>query len=170
MNDHSRATRRDHPFQRWAGAPRGSTAHRPDYRVGRATGVGGRCCHDEQVAVRFPESTKISLRQRLVARARERWPQIRELHTRHHGVFTYVAAATETGPLPLCRLRYVGSAHDWQVAIYRASHDDYQKSIFPPGCPSAPAKTPSTWPAASTSTTPQPGRTSDPRRTNERDH
>ena len=54
---------------------------------------------------------------------------------RHHGVFTYVEAATETGVLPLCRLRYVESAHDWQVAIYRASHDDYQNSIFPSGLP-----------------------------------
>jgi hypothetical protein len=92
-------------------------------------------CHDEQVAVRFPESTKVSVRQRLTARARERWPQILELHVRHHGVFTYVEATTATGTVPLCRLRYVGSAHDWQVAIYRASHDDHQESIFPTGMP-----------------------------------
>lgn len=87
------------------------------------------------MAVRFPESTKISVRQRLAARARERWPQILELHVRHRGVFTYVEAVTDAGSLPLCRLRYVGSAHDWQVAIYRASHDDYQESIFPNGLP-----------------------------------
>lgn len=85
------------------------------------------------MAVTFPESTKISLRQRLAARARERWPQIIELRMRHRGAFTYVEATTETGTLPLCRLRYVGSAHDWQVAIYRASHDDYEESIFPSG-------------------------------------
>ena len=58
---------------------------------------------------------------------------------RHRGVFTYVEASTNTGEhaavLPLCRLRYVGSAHDWQVAIYRASHDDYAESIFPTGLP-----------------------------------
>ncbi|MDT7573245.1 MAG: hypothetical protein QOE05_3419 [Actinomycetota bacterium] len=58
---------------------------------------------------------------------------------RHHGVFTYVEASTNTGEhaavLPLCRLRYVGSAHDWQVAIYRASHDDYAESIYPNGLP-----------------------------------
>ena len=89
------------------------------------------------MAPRFPESTKTSVRQRLRARARERWPQITELHMRHHGVFTYIEASTETetGALPLCRLRYVGSAHDWQVAIYRASHDDYAESIFPNGLP-----------------------------------
>jgi hypothetical protein len=87
------------------------------------------------VAVTFPESTKISVRQRLAARARERWPQITELQIRHRGAFTYVQASTAAGILPLCRLRYVGSAHDWQVAIYRASHDDYQDSIFPNGLP-----------------------------------
>jgi hypothetical protein len=58
---------------------------------------------------------------------------------RHRGVFTYVEASTDVGDhvvvLPLCRLRYVGSAHDWQVAIYRASHDDYAESIFPNGLP-----------------------------------
>ena len=87
------------------------------------------------MAHRFPESTKNSLRYRLAARARERWPQIIELHIRHRGVFTYVQATTDAGILPLCRLRYVGSAHDWQVAIYRASHDDYAESIFPNGLP-----------------------------------
>ena len=58
---------------------------------------------------------------------------------RHRGVFTYVEASTNIGGHavvgPLCRLRYVGSAHDWQVAIYRASHDDYAESIFPNGLP-----------------------------------
>jgi hypothetical protein len=87
------------------------------------------------VVVRFPESTKNSVRQRLSARARERWPQITELHMRHRGVFTYVEATTPDGIQQLCRLRYVGSAHDWQVAIYRASHDDYAESIFPSGLP-----------------------------------
>jgi hypothetical protein len=100
----------------------------------------GGSCHDEPVAVRFPESTKISVRQRLAARARERWPQILELQVRHRGVFTYVEALTDAGSLPLCRLRYVGSAHDWQVAIYRASHDDYQESIFPNGLPFGPCQ------------------------------
>ncbi len=45
-----------------------------------------------------------------------------------------VDAITATATLPLCRLRYVGSAHDWPVAIYRAGHDDYRNSI-PNGLP-----------------------------------
>ncbi len=27
------------------------------------------------------------------------------------------------------------AAHQWQFAIYRASHDDYHESIFPTGLP-----------------------------------
>ena len=90
----------------------------------------------EAMAVKFPESTKISLQQRLENRAHERWPQIADLRIRHRGVFTYVQAVlTDDTQLPLCRIRYVGSAHDWQFAIYRASHDDYEESLFPTGIP-----------------------------------
>jgi len=72
----------------------------------------------------------------LQARARERWPQIASLHIRHRGVFSYIdATLADATTLKLCRLRYVGSAHQWQFAIYRASHDDYHESIFPTGLP-----------------------------------
>jgi hypothetical protein len=85
---------------------------------------------------KYPDSTKTSLEQRLAARARERWPQIASLHVRHHGAFSYIdATLTDATTLKLCRLRYVGSAHHWQFAIYRASHDDYDESVFPTGLP-----------------------------------
>jgi hypothetical protein len=42
---------------------------------------------------------------------------------------------TDATAIKLCRLRYVGSARQWQFAIYRASHDDYDESIFPTGLP-----------------------------------
>ena len=85
---------------------------------------------------KYPHSTKTSLEQRLRARARERWPQIASLQIRHRGVFSYIdATLTDTTTLKLCRLRYVGSAHDWQFAIYRASHDDYDESVFFTGLP-----------------------------------
>ena len=88
------------------------------------------------VVATYPDSTKASLEQRLRARARERWPQIASLQIRHRGVFSYVdATLTDATTLKLCRLRYVGSAHDWQFAIYRASHDDYDESVFPTGLP-----------------------------------
>ena len=88
------------------------------------------------VVARYPDSTKTSLEQRLRARARERWPQIASLQIRHRGAFSYVdATLTDATTLKLCRLRYVGSAHDWQFAIYRASHDDYDESVFFTGLP-----------------------------------
>ena len=85
---------------------------------------------------KFPDLTKTSLEQRLSARARDRWPQISDLQVRHRGVFSYVQAILTDGTtLTLCRLRYIGSAHQWPFAIYRASHDDYDESIFPTGLP-----------------------------------
>jgi hypothetical protein len=83
-----------------------------------------------------PESTKTSLRQRLLARARERWPQLTTVQVRHHGAFAYVTGELPDGTtLPLFRLRYTGSANDWGFAIYRASHDNYENSILPSGYP-----------------------------------
>ena len=88
------------------------------------------------VVVTYPDSTKTSLEQRLRARTRERWPQIASLQIRHRGNFSYVdAVLTDATTLKLCRLRYVGSASQWQFAIYRASHDDYDDSVFFTGLP-----------------------------------
>jgi hypothetical protein len=88
------------------------------------------------VVARYPDSAKTSLEQRLRARARERWPQIASLQIRHRGTFSYVdATLTDATTLKLCRLRYAGSASQWQFAIYRASHDDYDESVFFTGLP-----------------------------------
>ena len=85
---------------------------------------------------RPPESTKTSLRQRLAARARDRWPQLADITVRYHGEFACVAGQLPDGiTLPLCRLRYAGSATSWGFTIYRASHDDYDKSVLPSGYP-----------------------------------
>ena len=86
---------------------------------------------------RYPDSTKTSLGQcRRAARACERWPQIASLQVRYRGAFSYVEATlTDAVALKLCRLRYVGSAHQWQFAVYRASHDDHDESIFFTGLP-----------------------------------
>ena len=101
-----------------------------------------------------PESTKASLRQRLAARAADRWPQLSGITVRWHGEFAYVAGQLPDGATqPLMRLRYTGSAAHWGFAIYRASHDDYDKS---------------TAPSASISATLQPG-SRHPRRTYGRD-
>lgn len=82
----------------------------------------------------IPESTRISLSQRLNSRARQRWPQIRRVDTQFRGAFAYVTAQLSDGDeLPLMRLRYGGSARTWGFAIYRASHNDYEDCWLPDG-------------------------------------
>jgi hypothetical protein len=81
-----------------------------------------------------PPSTKSSLQQRLTAHARSQWPALDRVEVRFRGNFAYVQGYLAHGEiLPLCRLRYGGSAHRWGFAIYRASHDDYQDNILPDG-------------------------------------
>ena len=68
-----------------------------------------------------PESTKLSLEQRLCVHARQRWPNI-ELAVRHRAGFAYADAHLPNGEvLPLLRLRYGGSANHWGVALSRPS-------------------------------------------------
>lgn len=81
-----------------------------------------------------PESTRASLTFKLADRARERWPRIRQVHTRFKGSYAYIDAELIDGStLKLCRLRYVGFANSWSFAVWRASHDDYQESWLPNG-------------------------------------
>ena len=83
-----------------------------------------------------PESTKTSLRQRLSAHARTRWPALASISVRYHGTFAYIDGHLTNGTaLPLCRLRYNGSAHIWGFAIYLASRDGYEDSLLPSGYP-----------------------------------
>lgn len=118
-----------------------------------------------------PASTKSSLQQRLTARARTRWPQITQVGVRFRAQFAYVAATlTDGGHLPLCRLRYGGSASRWGFAVYRASHDDYEPSMLPAESSPALLRKPSTARAASTSATPPPGSPTHQRRTNRQKH
>lgn len=82
----------------------------------------------------IPDSTKISLQQHVTAHARQRWPALAEVTVRYRAGFAYLTGHLPDGEhLPLCRLRYGGSAHTWGFAIYRASHDDYQDSVLPNG-------------------------------------
>jgi hypothetical protein len=56
------------------------------------------------------------------------------VEVRFRGQFAYIDGHLPNGEiLPLCRLRYGGSASSWGFALYRASHDDYQDNILPPG-------------------------------------
>jgi hypothetical protein len=83
-----------------------------------------------------PESTKVSLRQRLQAHARQRWTALTEVNVRYRGAFAYVDGHLTDGTvLPLCRLRYNGYANRWGFAIWLASKDGYEDSILPTGYP-----------------------------------
>jgi hypothetical protein len=83
----------------------------------------------------IPETTRRALARRLEARRQQRWPQLADLTIRYRTTFAYLQGATvdDDYPLPLCRLRYLGSADNWGFAIYLASKDGYQDSILPHG-------------------------------------
>ena len=83
-----------------------------------------------------PDSTKRSLRFRLITRARDRWPDLTDLNIRHRGQYAYIDGTLTDGTiLPLFRLRYGGSANSWGFAIHLASRDSYEDSILPSGYP-----------------------------------
>ena len=66
----------------------------------------------------IPESTKISLAQRLREPAKLNWPQLAAVQVRYRGQFAYVTGElTDGDQMPLMRLRYGGSAH--QVTGWR---------------------------------------------------
>lgn len=82
----------------------------------------------------LPESTKSSLTLRLRAHARTNWPQLAALSVRFRGAFAYIdGQLTDGESLPLCRLRYGGSAATWGFALYLASSGRYEDQILPTG-------------------------------------
>lgn len=84
--------------------------------------------------VAIPESTKASLQQRLTRHAHTRWPCLVGIDVRYRAGFAYVDAELPDGEkIPLMRLRYQRSAHQWGFAIYLASRDGYQDSVLPDG-------------------------------------
>jgi hypothetical protein len=88
-----------------------------------------------------PESTKVNLQQRLTRHAEQRWPALTAVHVRYRGLFAYLDGQLPDGTtMPLCRLRYNGSAHIWSFAIYLASRDGYQDSVLPSGSPTGTAE------------------------------
>ena len=82
----------------------------------------------------IPTSTRTSLAQRLQQRRRERWPSLTGVSVRVRGNFAYISGTTaDADELPLCRLRYGGSASLWGFAVYLASKDSYEDSVLPNG-------------------------------------
>jgi hypothetical protein len=83
-----------------------------------------------------PDSTKRSLRSRLITRTRERWPDLADLTIRYRGQFVYVDGELRDGTtLPLVRLRHGGSANSWGFAIHLASRDSYEDAALASGYP-----------------------------------
>ena len=82
----------------------------------------------------IPDSTKSSVRLRLVSRQRERWPQLQDVQVRFRSGFAYVdAGMPEDDIWLLCRLRYGGYVNEWGFAFYAASSEKYEDSMLPSG-------------------------------------
>jgi hypothetical protein len=82
----------------------------------------------------IPESTRISLAQRLRSHARTHWPRLDDVTVRYRAGFAYIDGHLPGGEvIPLCRLRYGGSARTWGFALYLASSDRYEDQILPTG-------------------------------------
>ena len=81
----------------------------------------------------IPDQARSRLEQRLEARRRERWKDLRDLKVRYRGDHAYLTGTDTDGPLSLCRLHYHGSPDNWGFACYLASKDGYEESILPTG-------------------------------------
>ena len=82
----------------------------------------------------IPESTRDSITVRLLDHAEASWPQLTRVKVTYRGAFGYVTGVLRDGEnIPLCRLRYGGSAHSFGFAIYSAPHDRYQDTVLHTG-------------------------------------
>ena len=88
----------------------------------------------------IPASTRSSITLRLLAHAEKHWPQLHKVQVTCRGGFAYAAGVLPGGEqIPLCRLRYGGSAHSFGFAIYSAARNRYEDAVlltgFPTGTP-----------------------------------
>ena len=84
----------------------------------------------------IPQSTRDTIIVRLLDHAEEHWPQLASVQARYHGPFAYITGVLPGGEtIPLCRLRYGGSAHSFGFAIYSAAHDRYEDAVLLTGLP-----------------------------------
>jgi hypothetical protein len=97
------------------------------------TGSADPARHNEAMAA-IPQSTRDSITVRLLDHAEARWPQLTRIKVTYRGAFGYVTGVLRNGEnIPLCRLRYGGSAHSFGFAIYSAAHDRYQDTVLVTG-------------------------------------
>jgi hypothetical protein len=84
----------------------------------------------------IPESTRSSIIVRLLDHAETNWPQLVKVRARYHGSFAYITGVLRDGEqIPLCRLRYGGSAHSFGFAIYSAARARYEDALLRTGSP-----------------------------------
>jgi hypothetical protein len=84
----------------------------------------------------IPESTRSSITVRLLDHAEHNWPQLAKVRARYHGSFAYITGVLRDGQqIPLCRLRYGGSAHSFGFAIYSAARARYEDAVLLTGSP-----------------------------------
>ena len=84
----------------------------------------------------IPQSTRDSITLRLLDHAETHWPQLTRVQVTYRGAFGYITGVLRNGErIPLCRLRYGGSAHSFGFAIYSAAHDRYQDAVLRTGLP-----------------------------------
>jgi len=84
----------------------------------------------------IPQSTRDSITVRLLDHAEAHWPQLTRVQVIYRGAFGYLTGILRDGQrIPLCRLRYGGSAHSFGFAIYSAAHDRYQDAVLRTGLP-----------------------------------
>lgn len=82
----------------------------------------------------MPIENRADIENRLRAHTTDNWQPLAAMHFRFRGAFAYVTAILPTGEAqPLCRLRWIGADDRYGVALYRASHDDYEDTWLPDG-------------------------------------
>ena len=84
----------------------------------------------------IPESTRSSVALRLLDHAEQHWPQPHRVQVTSRAGFAYVTGILpDGGQIPLCRLRYGGSAHSFGFAIYSAARARYEDAVLLTGSP-----------------------------------
>ena len=84
----------------------------------------------------IPESTRSSVALRLLDHAEQHWPQLHRVQVTSRAGFAYVTGILPDGQqIPLCRLRYGGSAHSFGFAIYSAARARYEDAVLLTGSP-----------------------------------
>jgi len=84
----------------------------------------------------IPEPTRDSITWRLILHAEKNWPQLDKVQITYRSGFAYLAGVLPGGEqIPLCRLRYGGSAHSFGFAIYAATRGRYEDALLRTGLP-----------------------------------